>query len=84
MEIYGRVRRAVRVEGRSQRAVAREFGLSRECLLIRSERRWSSARVIEALADVMVMEGIPEHLRSDNGPEFVAKELWKWLARDIS
>ena len=30
MEIYGRVRRAVRVEGKSQRAVAREFGLSRE------------------------------------------------------
>ena len=30
MEIYGRVRRAVRVEGRSQRSVAREFGLSRE------------------------------------------------------
>jgi len=30
VEIYGRVRRAVRVEGRSQRAVAREFGLSRE------------------------------------------------------
>lgn len=30
MEIYGRVRRAVRVEGRSQRAVAREFGISRE------------------------------------------------------
>jgi transposase len=30
VELYGRVRRAVRVEGRSQRAVAREFGLSRE------------------------------------------------------
>jgi transposase len=30
VEIYGRVRRAVRVEGRSQRAVAREFGLSRD------------------------------------------------------
>jgi transposase len=30
VEIYGRVRRAVRVEGKSQRAVAREFGLSRE------------------------------------------------------
>ena len=30
MEIYGRVRRAVRVEGRSQRAVARDFGLSRD------------------------------------------------------
>ena len=53
---------------------------TRECLLIRAERRWSSARVIEALADVMVMKGIPEHLRSDNGPEFVAKEVRKWLA----
>jgi transposase len=30
VEIYGRVRRAVRVDGRSQRAVAVEFGLSRE------------------------------------------------------
>ncbi|MEO8735111.1 MAG: IS21 family transposase, partial [Edaphobacter sp.] len=30
MEIYGRVRRAVRVEGRSQRAVAMDFGLPRE------------------------------------------------------
>jgi hypothetical protein len=39
---------------------------SRECLLIRAERRWSSAKVIEALADVMVLKGVPEHLRSDN------------------
>ena len=30
MELYGRVRRAVLVEGRSQRAVAREFGMARE------------------------------------------------------
>lgn len=53
---------------------------SRESLLVRPERRWSSARVIEALADVMVMKGVPEHIRSDNGPEFVAKDLRKWLA----
>ena len=53
---------------------------SRECLMIRSERRWSSAKVIEALADVMVMKGVSEHLRSDNGPEFIAKGLRKWLA----
>ena len=53
---------------------------SRECLLIRAERRWSSAKVIEALADVMVAKGIPEHIRSDNGPEFVARDLRKWLA----
>ncbi len=53
---------------------------SRECLMIRSERRWSSAKVIEVLADVMVAKGVPEHLRSDNGPEFVATDLRKWLA----
>jgi transposase InsO family protein len=43
-------------------------------------RWWSSARLIEALADVMVQKGVPEHIRSDNGPEFVAKELRQWLA----
>ena len=36
--------------------------------------------MIGALADVMVMKGVPEHIRSDNGPEFVAKDLRKWLA----
>ncbi len=30
---------------------------------------------------MMVMNGVPEHLRSDNGPEFVAKHLRKWLAK---
>jgi putative transposase len=53
---------------------------TRECLLVRSERRWSSAKVIEALADVMLLKGVPEHIRSDNGPEFVARDLRKWLA----
>jgi putative transposase len=53
---------------------------TRECLMIRSQRRWSSAKVIEALADVMVAKGVPEHVRSDNGPEFVARDLRKWLA----
>jgi transposase InsO family protein len=35
--------------------------------------------VIETLAEVMVCRGIPEYLRSDNGPEFIAQELRKWL-----
>jgi putative transposase len=48
-----------------------------ECLLIRAERRWSSAKVISALVDGMVIKGVPEYLRSDNGPEFVAKNLRK-------
>jgi len=37
--------------------------------------------VIEALADVMLFRGIPENIRSDNGSEFVAKELRQWLAK---
>ncbi|HEU5400133.1 MAG TPA: IS3 family transposase [Terriglobales bacterium] len=53
---------------------------SRECLLVRAERRWSSAKVIAALAEVMVRKGVPQHLGSDNGPEFVAHDLRKWLA----
>jgi putative transposase len=53
---------------------------TRECLMIQCERSWSSARVIAALADVMVIKGVPEHLRSDNGPEFVARDLRKWLS----
>ena len=53
---------------------------TRECLLIHAERRWSSSIVIAALADVMVTKVVPEHLRLDNGPEFVAQDLRKWLA----
>ena len=68
-------------DGRSVRLLNLIDEHTRESLLVRAERRWSSARVIAALADVMVMKGVPEHLRSDNGPEFVAKDLRKWLAK---
>ncbi len=52
---------------------------TRECLAIRVARRLGNSEVIQTLADVMVWRGIPEHIRSDNGPELVAKELRKWL-----
>ncbi len=53
---------------------------TRECLAIRPQRRLNSRNVIEVLADAMVQHGIPEHIRSDNGAEFVAKDLSRWLA----
>jgi putative transposase len=68
-------------DGRTTRMLNLIDEHTRECLMIRCERRWSSARVIGALADVMVIKGVPEHFRSDNGPEFVATDLRKWLAR---
>jgi putative transposase len=44
------------------------------------ESRLWSAKVIEALADLIVLKGVPEHLRSDNGREFVMHDLRKRLA----
>jgi transposase InsO family protein len=35
--------------------------------------------VIEQLANAMIDNGIPEYIRSDDGPEFIAKDLRKWL-----
>jgi putative transposase len=54
---------------------------TRECLAIPVARRLGSQEVIETLADVMLVRGIPEYLRSDNGPEFVAKDLRNWLGK---
>jgi putative transposase len=53
-------------DGRTVRMLNRIDEHTRESLLVRPERRWSSAKVIEALADVMLMKGVPEHIRSDN------------------
>jgi hypothetical protein len=67
-------------DGRTMRMLNLIDEHTRESLLVRPERRWSNAKVIEHLADVMVVKGVPEHIRSDNGPEFFAKDLRKWLA----
>jgi transposase InsO family protein len=52
---------------------------SRKCLAIRVARRINAIGVIETLADAMLMNGTPVHIRSDNGPEMVAKVLREWL-----
>jgi transposase InsO family protein len=54
---------------------------TRECLNITVERRITSHQVIERLADLFIAKGTPEHIRSDNGPEFTAKAVRKWLGR---
>ena len=52
---------------------------TRECLAIHVGRSLRSPHVIECLGDLMVQRGVPEHLRSDNGPEFTARAVRLWL-----
>lgn len=61
--------------GVSERQACRDE-YTREHLAIRAARRPSRYEVLEAPADVMLFREIPESIRSDNAPEFVAKELW--------
>jgi transposase InsO family protein len=52
---------------------------SRESLAIRVARKLKATDVIEALCELFVSRGIPAHIRSDNGPEFVAQALRDWI-----
>ena len=52
---------------------------TRECLAIRVSRKLKAVDVIDALTDLFILRGIPGHIRSDNGPEFVAKALRDWI-----
>jgi transposase InsO family protein len=54
---------------------------TRECLAILVERRINSPDVIDQLFNLFVFRGIPEHIRSDNGGEFTARAIRKWLGR---
>ena len=54
---------------------------TRECLAIRVARRINSFGVLETMSDVMLMRGVPEHIRSDNGPEMTSKAVRTWLTQ---
>ena len=54
---------------------------TKEALAVHVARRIRASDVIDILADVMVERGVPEYIRSDNGPEMVAKVLRNWLSR---
>ena len=52
---------------------------TRECLAIHVNRKLNSTDVIDVLSDLFIMRGVPGHVRSDNGPEFVAKAVRDWI-----
>ncbi|HEX2239081.1 MAG TPA: IS3 family transposase [Gammaproteobacteria bacterium] len=51
-----------------------------ECLAIRVARRLKAVDVIDVLSDLFILRGVPGHIRSDNGPEFVARSVQAWIA----
>jgi len=52
---------------------------TRECLAIRIDRKLNSTDVIDVLSDLFILRGVPGHVRSDNGPEFIAKAVRDWI-----
>ena len=66
-------------DGRKFRMLNVVDEFTRECLAIRVARRLKSNDVIDVLADLFIMRGIPGHIRSDNGPEFVATVVKGWI-----
>jgi transposase InsO family protein len=54
---------------------------TRECLAILVARKITNQDVIDLLFNLFIFRGIPGHIRSDNGPEFTARALRKWLSR---
>ena len=47
---------------------------------MRVKRKLNSTDVVDTLTDLFILRGIPAYIRSDNGPEFVAKTVRNWIA----
>jgi transposase InsO family protein len=68
-------------DGRPLRMLTLIDEFTRECLAIDVERRLTSEQVLERLSDLFVRRGVPQYIRSDNGPEFTALKVREWLER---
>lgn len=68
-------------DGRAFRMLTVIDEYTRECLDIVVGRKLRSTDVIETLAELFISGGLPEHIRSDNGPEFCANAVREWLGR---
>jgi transposase InsO family protein len=67
-------------DGRKYRMLNIVDEFTREALAIRIDRRLRSTDVIDTLADLFILRGVPGHIRSDNGPEFIAAAVRNWIA----
>lgn len=55
---------------------------TRECVAMLVGRRLTARDVVKAVGKAARERGMPQHLRSDNGPEFIAREVREWLAQE--
>ncbi len=69
-----------RRDGRKYRMLDVIDEFTRECLAIRVGRKLNSVDVVDLLSDLFILRGIPGHVRSDDGPEFIAKAVRAWIA----
>ncbi len=67
-------------DGRAFRTLNLIDEFTRECLAIRVRRKLSSIDVIDVLTDQFMLRGVPSYIRSDNGPEFIAEAVRKWIS----
>ncbi|MFC2167193.1 IS3 family transposase [Acidobacteriota bacterium] len=67
-------------DGRALRILVIIDEFTRECLSMYAARRIRHNEVLDQLYELFLKRGIPEHIRSDNAPEFTAKAVRKWLA----
>jgi putative transposase len=66
-------------DGRTLKCLTVIDEFTRECLAIDVAGGIRSGRVIEILAQLVSVHGTPRYLRSDHGPEFVARAILRWL-----
>ena len=66
-------------DGRKIRMLNVVDEFTRECLAIRVARKLKGADVIDVLSDLFILREVPGYVRSDNGPEFVAKAVQAWI-----
>jgi putative transposase len=66
-------------DGRKYRMLNVIDEFTHECLAIRVNRKLKAVDVIDVLSDLFILRGVPGHIRSDNGAEFVAKAVQEWI-----
>ena len=67
-------------DGRAFRILAIVDEYTRECLAMVVKRCITSQDVLDQLYMLFLVRGVPEHIRSDNGPEFTSKAVREWLS----